>query len=231
MTSGTIRSSSRSICAPGELHATAEFAQRGADRVAGGVAGAGPQRRDRLGQRSSALPGEPGPQLVRAGQDQCAGLVDGLGPLAAGAAPVGHQRADRLYRPVAALGHPRGPAGLRGAGRADRVQRVGLAVAVPVLPAAPGCLHHPHAASREIPGQASAVAARPLHAHQRDVPELAQPAGQAGVAGPGRGELPRPEQPADRVKRRGDVHLKVSVHPAGNGTRVFYDGHCRPFLS
>ena len=55
--------------------------------------------------------GEPGAQVFGAGHDQGPGLVDGLGPLGAGAALGDHQRPDRLHRAVAALG---GAAGLPG---------------------------------------------------------------------------------------------------------------------
>lgn len=40
--------------------------------------------------QSGAPVGEPGPQVIRPGHDQRSGLVDGLGPLAAGAAPGHH---------------------------------------------------------------------------------------------------------------------------------------------
>jgi hypothetical protein len=66
-----------------ELHAPAELAQRDAQRVAVGVARAGPQRRHRLGEGSRPEPGKPGPQLARAGQDQRPGLAVRLGPLVA----------------------------------------------------------------------------------------------------------------------------------------------------
>jgi len=107
-----------------ELHATAQLPQRDADRVPGGVARAGPQRRDGAGQGGGRMPGEPGPQVIRASQDQRTGLAAGLGPLVAGAAPGDHQRPDRLHRAVASLGRPGRPAGLRGPRRADRVQRI-----------------------------------------------------------------------------------------------------------
>ena len=56
-----------------------------------------------------------------------------------------------------------------------------------------------------------------------------QPSRPAYPAAAGR-ELPRPQQSPDRVQRRGDMHVGMGVHAAGDGTRVFYDGHCRPFL-
>ncbi len=57
-----------------------------------------------------------------------------------------------------------------------------------------------------------------------------------GIASRGSGKLRDAEQPADRIKRRGDMGISVSVHAAGNrgatGNRAcfFYDGHCHPFL-
>jgi hypothetical protein len=102
--------------------------------------------------------------------------------------------------PSRPLGRPGSPAGLRGAGGADRVQRIGLAVPVPVLPTGPVDLHHPDPVLGEVPGQAGAVAAGALHADQGDVPELAEPSQHAGVPGRGRWELPRPEQAADGIE-------------------------------
>ena len=47
-----------------ELHAPAQLPKRDPERVVRGVTRAGPQGSDRLGQRGSALPGEPGPHLA-----------------------------------------------------------------------------------------------------------------------------------------------------------------------
>jgi hypothetical protein len=224
-------SSSRPSWAPGELDPPAELAQRDAGGVAGHVAGPGPQPRDRVRQRSRGELGEPCPQVIGAGQDQGAGLVDGLGPLVAGAALGDHQRADRLDRAVAALGRTGRPPGLRGPRGADSVQRIGLALAAAVLPVGAVHLHDPDAGAGQVPGQPGSVAARALHADQGYRPELAQPAQQAGVPQRRRRELAHPEQAADRVQRGGDVGVGVGVYPAGDGAPVFYDGHCRPFLS
>ena len=72
-------------------------------------------------QYAVVLPVEPVSHVIWPGQDQGAGMVDGLGPLAAGAAPVRHQRADRLHRPIAAPGLAASPAGLSGPGGADGI--------------------------------------------------------------------------------------------------------------
>ena len=86
-----------------ELGAPSQLAQRDASGVADDVAGPGPQRRQAADQGSGRVPGEPGAQVIGPGQDQGPGLVDRLDPLGAGAAPVDHQRPDRLDRAVPAL--------------------------------------------------------------------------------------------------------------------------------
>ena len=110
--------------------------------------------------------GEPGPQVVGAGHDQRPGLVDGLGPLGAGAALGDHQRADRLDGAVPALRRAAGPAGLGGPGGADGVQRVGLALPAPVLPVGAVDLDDPDAGRGDVAGQAGAVAAGALDPDQ-----------------------------------------------------------------
>jgi hypothetical protein len=77
--------------------------------------------------------GELGAQVIGPGQDQGPGLVDRPGAFSCGAALGDHQRPDRLHRAVPALGRAAGPAGLRGPGGTDRIQRVGLALPAPVL--------------------------------------------------------------------------------------------------
>jgi hypothetical protein len=103
-----------------------------------------------------------------------------------------------------------------------------LAAAVPAVGAAR--LDDLDAGACHVPGQASPVAAGPFDADEGDGPETAQPAQQAAVAGRGGRELPHAQQPPDGTQRRGDVHLRMGARPAGNSARVFYDGHCRPFL-
>ena len=174
------------------------------------------------------LLGEPGPQVIGPGQDQGPGLVDRLGALAAGAALGDHQRADRLHRAVPALRRAAGPAGLRGPGRADGIERVGLARPAPVLAVRAVHLHDPDAGRGDVAGQARAVAASPLDPGQAHRPEPAQPAQQPGIAGRRRRELLDPEQPADRVQRGRDVGISVGVHAAGDGA-CLYDGHVIPF--
>ena len=179
------------------------------------------------------MPGEPGPQVIGAGQDQGPGLVDRPGAFSYGAPPGDHQRADRLDGAVPALGRAAGPAGLGGPGSADRVQGVGLALPAAVLAVGAVDLDDPDAGRGDVPGQSGAVAAGPFDPDQADRPEPAQPAEQAGVAGRGGREFPGAEQAPDGIQRGGNVHVGVSVHAAGNGacfSASLYDGHSHPFL-
>ena len=125
------------------------------------------------------MPGEPGPQVIGAGQEQSPGLVDGPGALSGGAAPGDHQRPDRLHGTVPAFRRAAGPAGLRGPGRADRVQRIGFTLPAPVLPVRAVHLDDPDPGCGDVTGQSGAVAAGPFDADQGDGPEPAQPAQQA----------------------------------------------------
>jgi hypothetical protein len=79
-----------------------------------------------------------------------------------------------------------------------------------------------------VAGQAGAVTAGPFDTDQAHRPEPAQPAQQASVASRGRGELRDAEQPADGIKRGGDMGIGVGIHPAGDGACFLYagDGAC-----
>ena len=90
-----------------ELSPPSQLTQCDAGGVADGAAGAGPQRRSPGHQGSRGVPCEPGPQVIRPGQHQCPGLVDGLGAFSGGAAFGDHERPDRLDGPVPALRCPR----------------------------------------------------------------------------------------------------------------------------
>ena len=100
-----------------ELRAPPQLPQRDTDGVAGDIAGPGPQGRQPGYQGSRRVPGEPGSQVIGAGQDQGPGLVDRPGAFSRGAAPGDHQRPDRLHGTVPALRRAAGPAGLRRARR------------------------------------------------------------------------------------------------------------------
>ncbi|MFY9928386.1 MAG: hypothetical protein WAK82_10315 [Streptosporangiaceae bacterium] len=91
-----------------ELRAASQLTQRDAGGVADGAARPGPQRGQLGDQGSDGMPGEAGPQVIRAGQDRGPGLVDGLGAFTRGAALGDHQRTDRLDRAVSALGRAAG---------------------------------------------------------------------------------------------------------------------------
>ena len=130
--------------------------------------------------------------------------------------------------PSRPFGCAAGPAGLGGPGRADRVQRVRLALPAAVLAVGAADLDDPDTGGGDVAGQAGAVAAGSLDPDQADGPEPAQPLQQAGVAGRAGREFPDTEQPPDRIKRGGDMHVGMGVHTAGNCT-CLYDGQCHPF--
>ena len=229
-------SSRRLELAVQEPRAPPQFPQRDADGVAGDVAGPGPQRGEPGYQGGRGVPGEPGSQVIGAGQEQSPGLVDRPGALSGGTAPGDHQRPDRFHGTVPAFRRAAGPAGLRRPRGADRVQRIGFALPAPVLPVRAVHLDHPDASCGDMASQSGAVTAGPFDADQGDGPEPAQPAQQAGIASSGGRELPDAEQPADGIQRGGDMGICVGVHAAGNcgatgnGACFFYDGHSHPFL-
>jgi hypothetical protein len=88
----------------------------------------------------------------------------------------GHQRPDRLHRAVTSSWRSGRPAGLGGAGSTDRIERVGLALAAPVLPVRAIHFHDPDPGRRNVPGQARAIAASPLDPDQAHRAEAVQPA-------------------------------------------------------
>jgi hypothetical protein len=109
----------------------------------------------------------------------------------------------------------------------------GLTLAAAVLAVRAVHLHHADARRGDVAGQARAVAAGPLDPDQAHDPEPAQPPQQPGIAGRRGRELPDAEQPANRIERGRDMHVGVSVHPAGDDacfSARLYDGQCRPFL-
>ncbi len=73
-----------------EFSTPSQLAQRDPGVVADDVAGAGPQRGQLGDQVVGRVLGEPGADVVGAGQDQCPGLVDCLGPLGTGGALGDH---------------------------------------------------------------------------------------------------------------------------------------------
>src|SRR5215510_3717027 len=78
-------------------------------------------------------------------------------------------------------GAPGRTAGLRGAGGADRVQRIGLARPAPVLPVRAVHLDDPDPGRGYVPRQPGAVTAGALDADQAHGAEPAQPGQQPGI--------------------------------------------------
>src|SRR5262245_45762997 len=79
-------------------------------------------------------------------------------------------------------------------------------------------------------GESGAVGAGSFDTDTFDRPEGLEPAHQSVVTRRCRRERRDAEQPADRVDRRGYVHIKVGVDAAGDRARRIYDGHAIPFL-
>src|SRR5262249_61674178 len=67
----------------------------------------------------------------------------------------------------------------------DRIQRIGLAPAAPVLAVGTVHLNDPDAGRGDVPGEPSTVAAGPFDTNQAHRPEPAQPLQQAGATHPG----------------------------------------------
>ena len=155
------------------------------------------------------MPGEPGSQVIRPGQERSPGLAVRPGALSGGTAPGDHQRPDRFHGTVPAFRRAAGPAGPRRPRSADRVQRIGFTRPAPVLPVRADCLDDPDASRGDMASQSGAVTASPFDADQRDGPEPAQPAQQVGIASCGGRELPDAEQPADGIQRGGDMGICV----------------------
>src|SRR6266496_3069895 len=86
----------------------------------------------------------------------------------------------------------------------------------------------PHVATAGRTCPAGAGPGGPLDPDQADRPEPAQPVQQAGITSGGCRELPDAEQPADRIKRGGHMHVRVGVHAAGDSA-CLYDGQRHPF--
>jgi hypothetical protein len=70
----------------------------------------------------------------------------------------------------------------------------------------------------------------PSTPHPCNRAERPEPAQQLAATGAGRLEALHAQQPADPVQRSRHMHIKMSVDAAGDGARVFYDGHRHPFL-
>jgi TrwC relaxase len=139
------------------------------------------------------------PQLVRGGEAQMADLVESLDLGGAGRALGHHQRPDRLGVPVPGLGRAAGPAGQRGPGRLDGIQRVGLAGPAAGLAVGAVDLDYLHPCGPQVAGQPGSVGAGALHADPGHRPEPGQPVKEPPVPAGGGGEFRDCQQPADLI--------------------------------
>jgi len=136
----------------------------------------------------------------------CSGLVR--------AALHGRQGPQRLDRPVVTLGCAGGLTGQDGAGRGDRVDDVGLAVAAADLPVRPRHLHHLDPSAGQVPGECGPVTSGALDADLVEAAVPAQPREQLPVAGHSRGKRARAQHPTQLIQRGRDVQVLVGVNAA-----------------
>ena len=156
-------------------------------------------------------------------------LGEGFRPGLPGGALGDDEHANGLDGAVHRFGLARPPR-QGGPGRLHGVDGVGPAVSDARLAALAVDLDDLYALVSQVPGQASPVGACPLHPNLCHLAETLQPRKHCLVAGGVRCESLCSEQAPNRIERSGDVHIKVSVHAAGDGACSFYDGHGHPFL-
>ena len=139
------------------------------------------------------------------------------------------QRPDRFHVPVRGLRDSRRPARQRGAGRFDRVDRIGLAVHAANLTVGAINLDHDQPARLEIARQARAIRAGAFDTDAAIGPNAHNQSCSAANPTVRRRERLDPEHTAVRVERRGDMVVEVGVDSARDRARRIYDGHCHPF--
>jgi hypothetical protein len=140
--------------------------------------------------------------------------ADRLGTLGARAALGDHQRADRLHRAVAALRRAGGAPGLRGPCGADGIEGIGLARPAPVLPVGTAGLNNPDTRGCHVPGQASAVTARPFDPDQAHRPRTRPATSAAGHNQPRWGNSCTPSNPPTGSRAAATcVSARVSTPP------------------
>jgi hypothetical protein len=135
-----------------------EGCQRGLGRLAHGIGiGMHPERAHPLGEAPRGGVHEAFSQLIGAGVDQLADLVERSDPRSR-SAPAGYQQAtDGLDVSISALGRAEGPTGLGSPSSFDGIERIGLSRPGPLLAVGSIHLHHRHAGTSEMPGQPGAV--------------------------------------------------------------------------
>src|ERR1700676_232939 len=140
-----------------------------------------------------------------------ADLVQATGAALAAGTLRDQQRADRLDVAVRALRDPSSSARQRGAGRFDRVDRIGLALHATKLTVGAIDLDHDQPTRLEITREARAVRAGSLHPDACDGTERAQPIMQRNEPDRGRRKRLDTEDTAIRVERGRDMIVEVGV--------------------
>ena len=169
------------------------------------------------------------PQLIGAGETEVTDLVQAAGAGLAAGTLRDQQRPDRFDVAVRGFRDPRRPARQRGAGRFDRVDRIGLALHAADLTVGAIDLDHDQPARLEIARQARAIRAGALDPDSCDRTERAQPVVQRDEPDGALRERLDTEHTAVRVERGGDMVVEVGVDSTRDRARRIYDGHCHPF--
>ncbi|HEX9548834.1 MAG TPA: hypothetical protein VF942_15955 [Acidimicrobiales bacterium] len=154
-------------------------------------------------------------QLVWAGEDELADLIDGLHSALGRAAPGHQQIPDGLHVAVPGLGQPESPTTLSRSSRLDGIEGIRLAGPGPLLSVGPVNLDNGKSGPSQMAGQAGAVGTGALHADQADVAEAAHPVGQRHIPGTVHREGLHPQHTAEVVDDGGHMHLGMGVHPNG----------------
>ena len=134
---------------------------------------------------------QPFAQLVGSGEAEVTDLIQVLDAHVAARAAHDQQRADRFDITIGGLRDPRRPTRQRGAGRFDRVELVGLAVAAPLLSVGTIDLDHHQAPAAQMTRQAGTIRAGAFHPDPIHGTEAGKPTVQLGVAGRCRRERAR----------------------------------------
>jgi hypothetical protein len=146
-----------------------------------------------------------------------------------GGATSDHQHPDRFDVAGARLRRAPRRARQRCSSRRHGIQRVGLASSMAGLTVRAIDLNDLDARPLQLSGEARAIRAGALDAHQHHRAQRAQPPDETAIARFGRRERLDAQHTAHDVNRRRHMHIQVRVHAADHATGGLYDGHGHPF--
>jgi hypothetical protein len=172
---------------------------------------------------------EPFPQLIGRAEHEMTDLIQILDPHVAARAAHDQQRADRFDITIRGFRDPPSAARQRRAGRFDRVELIGLAVAAPFLTVGTVDLDHDQAPAAQMTRQPGTTRAGPFHTDSGHVTEIGEPTMQLGITGRCRRDRFNTQHTVVRVDRGRNMHIRVRVNSARDRARGLYDGHRHPF--